>query len=396
VIPESTYAERHEGDAVRDARIRDYRTSAVFALNRDTGTVSVQDSGITLPEANLWIAPPLFDLQINGFAGVDFQQDNVRIEDLRRAVRALRKYGCSRFLLTLITDEWSALLARLRHFAKMSNGDAEFRDAIAGWHVEGPFLSAEPGYAGAHDATAMIDPTPAHIDELREAAGDLPLLLTLAPERDGSIDSIRAAVDLGMTVALGHTNAHADTILAATDAGASGFTHLGNGCPREMDRTDNIVWRALDASKLTCSAIVDGAHVPGATLRAFHRCLVPDDRLFFTTDAMAAAGAPPGRYSIGALELEVGEDRIVRQPGKPLFAGSALTPIDAVVRASEMLHCPWQDTWELMSAAPARFMNLDHDIAERNFCVVETDDRNRIVSIETLFPVHPPLAFGVA
>src|SRR4051794_33224520 len=113
-----------------------------------------------------WIAPPLVDLQINGFAGVDFQQDNLKLEELLHAVEKLRAAGCTRFLLTLITDEWPAMLARVQHLRKLRSEHDELRRAIAGWHIEGPFLSAEPGFCGAHDPALMVDPKPEHMDEL--------------------------------------------------------------------------------------------------------------------------------------------------------------------------------------------------------------------------------------
>jgi N-acetylglucosamine-6-phosphate deacetylase len=297
------------------------------------------------------------DPQINGYAGADFQRDGVTPAELVQAVQGLRTAGCTRFLLTLITDRWESLLARLRRFQSLRAGSVELEHAIAGWHVEGPFLSEKPGFHGAHAPALMLDPTPAHIRELREAAGDDLLLLTLAPERLGALAAIELAVSLGMKVSLGHTDASAACLRDAVSAGATGFTHLGNACPQQLDRHDNILWRVLDTPGLTVSLIPDQRHVSPALFRLIHRAL-PSDRILYTTDAMAAAGAPPGRYTLGRLELEVGEDRIVRQPGGTNFAGSALTPAEAVFSAAEMLGVPWQATWSRMSVNPARWLGL--------------------------------------
>src|SRR5207247_8189697 len=125
--------------------------------------------------------------------------------------------------------------------------------------------------------------------------------------------AIALAVSLGIKISLGHTNASAEILRQAIEAGATGFTHLGNACPRELPRHDNILWRVLDARGLTISLIADGIHVSPALFRLLHRVL-DAATIFYTTDAMAAAGAPPGRYAIGALQLEVGPDQIVRQP----------------------------------------------------------------------------------
>jgi len=328
-------------------------------------------------------APGLFDPQINGFAGVDFQRDGVTPAELVQAVQGLRTAGCTRFLLTLITDRWESLLGKLGHLRSLRAGSVELQQAIAGWHLEGPFLSEKPGFHGAHDPALMLDPTPVHIRELREAAGEDLVLLTLAPERAGGIKAIELAVSLGMKVSLGHTDAPAACLREAMSAGATGFTHLGNACPQQLDRHDNILWRVLDTPELTISLVPDKRHVSPALFRLIHRAL-PSDRIIYTTDAMAAAGAPPGRHTLGALELEVREDRIVRQPGRTNFAGSALTPAEAVFNAAEMLGATWQETWQRMSLNPTRWLGLpgeaDADRA-KDYCLVNTNPAGGLAGV---------------
>src|SRR5581483_7673599 len=271
-------------------------------------------------------------------------QDNLRAEDLLTAARQLGQAGCTQFLLTLITDEWPKLTARLRHLRTLRSQSAELQSVIAGWHIEGPFLSREPGFHGAHNPALMLDPTPAHIQELRAITGKDPLLLTIAPERAGALEAIAAAVSLGIKISLGHTNAPAEMLRKSVQAGATGFTHLSNGCPRELNRHDNILWRVLETPGLTAGLIPDAIHVSPALFRLLHQWIGPE-AVYYTTDAMSAAGAPPGRYKLGGLEVEVGADQIVRQPGKTNFAGSALRPCDGVFRAAQMLNCSWQDAW---------------------------------------------------
>ncbi len=101
---------------------------------------------------------------------------------------------------------------------------------------------------------------------------------------------------------------------------------------------------------------------------------------------MAAAGAPPGRYTIGALEVEVGADQIVRQPGKSNYAGSALRPIDGVFRAAGMLGCDWQQVWGALSVRPAKFMTLNHALTvgqSADFCLVQTSNDGSLASLRT-------------
>jgi N-acetylglucosamine-6-phosphate deacetylase len=334
-----------------------YATGQPIRLRWQNGIITSVEPAPGNPPADLWVAPALFDPQVNGYAGIDFQQDDLTADNLLTAARRLRADGCARFLLTLITDDWPRLTARLRHLRGLRAQSAELQSAIAGWHIEGPFLSAEPGFRGAHDPARMLDPTPEHIRELRALTGTDSLLLTLAPERAGALEAIALATSLGMRVSLGHTDAAAETLRQAVAAGATAFTHLANGCPRQLDRHDNIIWRVLETPGLQVGLIPDQIHLSPPLFRLLHRAL-PLERLYYTTDAMSAAGAPPGRYRLGRTEVEVGPDQIVRQPGGAYFAGSALRPIDGVLRATQMLNRPWQELWDRMSRAPAAWLGF--------------------------------------
>jgi len=356
-----------------EIRARHYATGQPVALTWHQGVIQSVHPAAQTGDADTWIAPALVDLQVNGFAGVDFQQDDLTVEHLLTAARGLRAAGCTRFLLTLITDEWPRLIRRLKQLRELRATSPELRRAIAGWHLEGPFLSAEPGYCGAHDPDLMLDPTPDHVRELRAITGTDPLLLTLAPERNGAVEAVALASSLGIKVSLGHTNASAALLQAAVQAGATGFTHLGNACPQLLDRHDNILWRVLDTPGLTVSLVCDGIHVAPGLFRIIHR-LLGAGSIFYVTDAMAAAGSPPGRYALGSSELEVGADGIVRRPGQSNFAGSALRPIDGVMRAARRLARPWREVWDGFSVRPARWMGWPTGLdvgAPADFCLLK-------------------------
>jgi N-acetylglucosamine-6-phosphate deacetylase len=356
---------------------RHYTTGQVVEISWDSARITRLHPAPSAAVPGLpWLVPPLVDLQVNGFAGVDFQQDHLEPEALIRAARSLHQAGCGCFFPTLITDDWPRLIRRLEQLRALRQRHPELVAAIAGWHIEGPFLSTEPGYRGAHDPQHMPDPTTAHIRELRAAAGTDPLLLTIAPERAGAIPAIRLAVELGCRVSLGHTNASAELLQLACQAGATGFTHLGNACPQLLDRHDNILWRVLDLPAIQVSLIPDAIHVAPALFRLLHRALDPA-RIHYVSDATAAAAAPPGAYSIGQIQIQVGPDQIVRQPGKSNFAGSALRPIDGVFRAAQMLGKSWREVWDAFSVRPALFAGLTTGLsigAPADFCLLELDD----------------------
>jgi N-acetylglucosamine-6-phosphate deacetylase len=268
-------------------------------------------------------APGYFDLQANGFAGVDFQRA-VPLAAMEQAVAALHRHRTTRILITLITDTVDAFAAQLAHLEQLAAASPAVRAMVAGYHLEGPYLLPEPGYHGAHDPRKMKRPDRAEFDRLWRAAGERIRLITIAPEWPGSPEFIRHVVGHGVRVSIGHSNADDRAIDAAIAAGMTLCTHVGNGTPMQLPRHDNVVQRVLARDELTAVFIPDGIHVPPGTLRNFVRAK-PRGQVLFTSDCIAAAGAPPGRYTIGTLEVESGADGVVREPGKPNFAGSSCT-----------------------------------------------------------------------
>ncbi len=349
---------KQEGQCMHTGTLcaREYRTGKGIQVAWQSGAVTcVEPAEVT---EDIWIAPGLTDLQVNGYGGVDFQDSALTLESLRKAVRALQRDGCFQFFPTLITDDWSAMIARLRRIRGFREQCPELQAAIAGWHLEGPFLSPVPGYCGAHPKEKMIRPTPGHIRELREATGNDPVLLTVAPEQEGVLEVLPLAASLGIRISLGHSNASAAQLAAAVRGGAVSFTHLGNGCPQALDRHDNILWRVIGSEALHPGLIPDSIHISPALFRILHRAMDPA-RFWYTTDAVHPAGAPCGRYRIlGGTEVEVGPDQVVRVPGAANFAGSALRPLEGIFRAAEMLGCSWREVWDRFTLQPRHWMGM--------------------------------------
>jgi N-acetylglucosamine-6-phosphate deacetylase len=224
---------------------------------------------------------------------------------------------------------------------------------IVGYHIEGPWLNPEPGYRGAHPPAPMHAPSLSEFERLQSAAGGRIKLITLAPEWPGSEECIAAITRAGVHVSLGHTNASEAHIDAAIRAGARFATHVGNGTPQQLHRHDNVIQRLLARDELIACLIPDGIHLPHYALKNFVRAK-PEGRVLFTTDAMSGAGAKPGLYRVGRLEVEVGADGIARDPGgSGGFAGSTLTPDDGVRRCAQYLGIPLKKSEELWSTAAA-------------------------------------------
>jgi N-acetylglucosamine-6-phosphate deacetylase len=278
--------------------------------------------------------PQYVDLQINGYAGVDFNQDNLAEADLHLACQRLRDDGVAGILATIITDELPRMTARLRRIAAIRERDRLVHDVVWGIHIEGPFLNETPGYAGAHPLQALRPADVETIKQLDDAAGGLTRLVTLAPECDRGMKVVRYLAERKILASAGHCNPSLDELRAAIDAGLSMFTHLGNGCPMLLDRHDNIIQRVLALrGRLTICFIADGVHVPPMALANYLR-LAGIERSIVVTDAISAARLGPGRYPLGSQSVEIGEDLIARSADGSHFVGSTAT----MPRMAAVLH----------------------------------------------------------
>jgi N-acetylglucosamine-6-phosphate deacetylase len=269
--------------------------------------------------------PQYVDLQINGYAGVDFNQDDLAEGDLHAACQRLREDGVAGVLATIISDELPRMAARLRRISAIRDRDALVRDVIWGIHIEGPFINETPGYVGAHPPRAVRPADVETMKRLLEAAGGLTRLATLAPERDPGMKVIRHLVGQNIIASAGHCDPSLEQLRAAIDAGLSMFTHLGNGCPMMLHRHDNIIQRALSLrERLTLCFIADGVHIPPMALGNYLR-LAGIERSIVVTDAISAAGLGPGRYPLGPQMVEIGEDLVARSADSSHFVGSTAT-----------------------------------------------------------------------
>ncbi len=272
----------------------------------------------------------LVDLQANGYAGVDFNDAGVTAEAIDHALAAMLRAGVCHVLPTLISAAADTLAERLAALDRAVAGSRLGRRMVPGFHLEGPFLSALPGYAGCHDPDAMTAPDLGLLDRLLGLIERPILLLTLAPELPGAIGFIRAATARGVAVAIGHTAADRETIGAAAAAGAVLSTHLGNALPQPMAKFDNPLMAQLAEDRLMASVIADGLHVPPHALAVMARAK-GEAGLVLITDATAAADAAPGTYRLAGMAIERRTDGSVRLAGGDRLAGSALT-LDQAVR----------------------------------------------------------------
>jgi N-acetylglucosamine-6-phosphate deacetylase len=268
------------------------------------------------------LAPGFIDLQVNGFAGVDFNDPAAPEAAIARAIRELFACGVTRFLPTVITGAPEDMLGSFRNLAAAKERIEE-GEAIEGFHVEGPHISAEDGPRGAHPRRWVRRPDLHEFHRMQDAAGGLIRVVTLSPEWPEAPRYIEGVIKDGTLVSIGHTNATTVQIADAVSAGATMSTHLGNGAHQMLPRHPNYVWEQLAEDRLTAGFIVDGIHLGRAFLTAALRAKGPGRRLL-VTDAAAPAGCAPGRYRLGEQEVELTADERVLLVRERRLAGSAL------------------------------------------------------------------------
>lgn len=276
------------------------------------------------------ISDGLFDIQVNGYAGVDFNNPALTAAQMDIALDAMLLAGVTQCLPTIITAQPDELIER---FAALDMAVSTSRLGplmVPGYHLEGPFLNAADGYAGCHPPAAMGDPDEALIDRLDAVIGRPILLVTLAPERAGAIDFVNAMTRRGKATAMAHSAAGFATVRAAADAGMTISTHLGNGLPQHLPKLENTLLAQLAELRLAACLIADGHHMSPEALAALVR-LKGAENCILVTDAVLGAASAPGVYSFAGMDVERTVEGAMVQPGRANLAGSALC-LDAAVR----------------------------------------------------------------
>ena len=304
-----------------------------------------------------YIAPGLIDLQVNGFLGVDFSDQNLTIEELRKATKALWKVGVTTFLPTLITNDQKNLKKSFSILA-IALDDEEIGMSIPGFHLEGPYISPVQGYRGAHLEKYIRVPDWDEFSELQKAAHNRIRLITVAPEVNGAISFIRKCTETGVLVSLGHHNGSTEIIKQAADAGASMSTHLGNGCANMIDRHENPFWPQLADDRITATIIADGFHLNKAEVQCFYK-MKGIENTILVSDALDLAGLSPGEYTRGERVVLLTPD-VVKFPAENCLAGAA-TPLSACVsNIMKFTDCSLKNAIRMASSNPARLLGLNN------------------------------------
>jgi N-acetylglucosamine-6-phosphate deacetylase len=307
------------------------------------GDVEIADGriagvGVGSPNGNGVAAPGFVDLQVNGFAGVDFFSADA--DGYRRAGEALLRCGVTAYQPTFITSPEDELTAALQEVPP--NGATP---RVIGAHLEGPFIS--PERLGTHPAGARRDPDRALLERLL-AAGPVSHV-TLAPELPGAFELMALLEERGVTVSCGHSNATAAEAREAFARGAKTVTHIFNAMRPFAAREPGLAGAALVSADVVVQVILDGVHLADDTARLVWQAA--GGRVALVTDAIAAAGAGDGSYTLAGVDFEV-EDGVARRADRVL-AGSTVPMIEAV-RNLVALGAPLEAALAAATEVPAR------------------------------------------
>jgi N-acetylglucosamine-6-phosphate deacetylase len=270
--------------------------------------------------AGHWVVPGFVDIHCHGGGGAAFTSTDA--EKVRQAVAAHTAHGTTTMLASLVTRPVPELVEQVAALT-----DLVQEGLVAGIHLEGPFLSA--ARCGAHDPLLLRPPDAVSVDALLSAGRGTIRMVTVAPELDGAVPAVKRLVDAGVIAAIGHTDALADDVVPAVDAGATVATHLFNGMRPLHHREPGPIGVLLDDERVTVELICDLVHLHPTIVRLAARH-AGAGRTVLITDAIAAAAAGDGTYDIGGLEVDV-TDGVPTLAGGGSLAGSTLT-MDAAFR----------------------------------------------------------------
>ncbi len=315
------------------------KSGVIQAVHRSQAAASESGQG--------WLAAGLIDLQVNGYAGHDLNDDQVTPETVQALARAMLASGVTTFLPTLITASEAQLTKALVAVQAARRLDPVVANMVPYVHVEGPAIAPEDGPRGAHPAAHVRAPSVAEFDRWQQASGSVVGMVTLSPHWPESAAYISHVVASGVHVALGHTDASPAQIVAAVDAGARISTHLGNGMYAMINRRRNPFWAQLVDDRLCASFIADGHHLAPDLLKVMLRSKGLGQSMI-VSDATAIGGMSAGHYQAsiggavtlsanGRLSMDDGSDQYLAGAALPLLAGVANLVRDGGLGLSDAL-----------------------------------------------------------
>lgn len=338
---------------------RRFDTGEMATIHIVHGRIAAVESIAEQPGA-AWLAPGFVDLQVNGYRGQEFNDLSLDVTKVERVCRAMDEDGVTRFCPTSTTHSFEVQSHTMRMLAAACDQSIHVKQRVAGFHLEGPYISSVDGPRGAHPREHCRPPDWDEFRRLQEAAGGRIRILTMSPEYPGSAAFIENVVASNVVVAIGHTNADSDQIRDAVRAGASMSTHLGNAAHGQIRRHPNYIWDQLADDRLVASLIVDGQHLPPSVVKSFVRAKTVR-RVVLVSDLVGMAGMAPGRYtntSIGDIEI-LDDGRIVVGGQRQYLAGAGFPITHGIANIMRFAQVDLKTAIEMASVAPASLVKIE-------------------------------------
>lgn len=338
-----------------------YATGEPVSIRMEQGVIrSIEPLSSENPETLelAIVAPGLVDLQINGYAGHDFNQVPYPDKMVGEVIRKLWQEGVTSCFPTVITNSDQAIQKALESIALACRQDLVANHGIAGIHLEGPFISPNDGARGAHNCDYVKPPDWELFNRWQEASGGRIRIITLSPEWPNSAQFIAKCTENGVTVSIGHTSATPEQIGEAVEAGARMSTHLGNGAHLTMPRHPNYIWEQLAQDQLWSCVIADGFHLPDQVLKVVFK--VKGTQAMLVSDAVSLSGLPAGTYTthIGGSVVLTPAGKLHLAEDEHLLAGSAQMLLRGIEHVTNRNLAELVDAWDMASVRTSRFMKL--------------------------------------
>jgi N-acetylglucosamine-6-phosphate deacetylase len=336
---------------------RHYRTGEVLML--EAGALRAPAAG-ERTETDLLLAPALVDIQINGYKGISFYSGNLTPEEVNTVFDEIAATGAAYFCPTVTTNSPRRMLQGLQAIEEACRRYPEVARMNIGYHLEGPWISAEEGPRGAHPQEWARDPSWEEFQAFQEASNGRVKIVSMAPEREGAIPFMAKLASAGIVAAIGHAAPTTEQVTAAADAGATLATHLGNGAHAMLPRHPNYIWDMLAEDRLSASIIADGFHLPPSVVKVMARAKGLQ-RTILISDVLQYSGMPPGIYPLDEnRSVEVAKSGRIGLHGTPFLSGANATVDECVgnivrfagIELADAIDMASVNAWRLLGKEP--------------------------------------------
>jgi len=327
--------------------------------------IEVSNSNIDAPDAvgldakGKYISPGFIDIHIHGGGGYDFM-DNT-IEAFLGVAELHVKHGTTAMLPTTLSCEKADLLETLRIYEEANKLNTKGSQFI-GIHIEGPYFAMNQ--RGAQDPRYIRVPDPVEYKEILSASKSIKRW-SAAPELNGAIEFGKYMVANNVLPAIAHTDATYEDVIEAFNNGYTLATHFYSAMSGVMRRNAfryaGVIESAYLIDEMDVEIIADGIHLPKPLLQLIYKIKGPQ-RTALITDAMRAAGMPPGESILGSKKdgtKVVVEDGVAKMPDRNSFAGSVATFDRLVQTMVQIADVPLIEAVRMASETPARIMKIE-------------------------------------